>query len=380
MRFNKKGLFLKWPLFILFLFTLLFIYSCHSGIDVSLVQLDKGFGNDGIVTYAGSGGDDKAKSIALDSSGNIYAAGFSENFDYDMIIWKYDSTGNPVSGFGTGGIVTHDMGHGADSANSIVLDHSGNIYAAGISKNGNDYDMVIWKYDSTGNLVSDFGTGGIVTYAGGNGWDGAFSIALDGSGNIYAAGYHYNGSNYDMAIWKYDSVGKPFSGFGTNGFISHHNASGGNGNDVAMSMVLDGFGNIYAAGYSDNGSDDDMVIWKYDSTGNPVSGFGTGGIVTYVGGGVYGGDYSIALDGSGNIYVAGSSYNDSDSDMAIWKYDRFGNLVSDFGTNGVILHHNAAGGDGFDEAYSIALDGSSIYAAGYSYNSSNADMAIWKYK
>jgi len=137
----------------------------------------------------------------------------------------------------------------------IVLDGSGNLYVTGRSWNGSNYDMVIWKYDGSGNPDASFGTGGIVMHHNAEG----LGIVLDSLGNPYVTGR----SIYDMVIWKYDGSGNPDASFGTGGIVMHNNAAGGNGYDYGMGIVLDGLGNLYVTGYSWNGSNTDMVIWKY---------------------------------------------------------------------------------------------------------------------
>jgi uncharacterized delta-60 repeat protein len=129
-----------------------------------------------------------------------------------MVIWRYNSNGTLDSSFGNNGIVVYNNaagGNGDDIGNSIYVDSTGKIYVTGSSKNssGND-DMVIWRYNSNGSLDTSFGTKGkgIVindNAAGGNSYDYGFSIFVDSTGKIYVTGYSYNGRNADMVIWRY---------------------------------------------------------------------------------------------------------------------------------------------------------------------------------
>ncbi len=160
--------------------------------------------------------------------------------------------------------------------------------------------------------------------------------------------------------------------------ITHNNAAGGSGLDYGSSIALDSSGNIYVTGYSFNNSGNtDMVIWKYTSAGVLDTSFGSGGIV--VDDNAAGGsglDYgsSIALDSSGNIYVVGYSTNSSGNrDMVIWKYKSSGVLDTSFDSDGIITYN----GSGSDDGNSIVLDSNgSIYVTGYS---DNSNMTIWKY-
>jgi hypothetical protein len=65
------------------------------------------------------------------------------------------------------------------------------------------------------------------------------------------------GSGYSPAIGVLDTS------FNGTGFVVHNNAAGGNGNDRGYSIYVDSNGKIYVTGDSYNGSNTDMVIWKY---------------------------------------------------------------------------------------------------------------------
>jgi uncharacterized delta-60 repeat protein len=174
--------------------------------------------------------------------------------------------------------------------------------------------------------------------------------------------------------------------FNGTGFVVHDNASGANSDDYGHSIYVDSNGKIYVTGDSWNSSrKDDMVIWVYNSDGSLDNTFGNNGIVVHhnaAGGNSDDRGYSIYVDNNGKIYVTGVSYNGRNEDMVIWKYNIDGSLDNTFGNNGIVVHHNAAGGNAWDQGNSIYVDSNGkIYVTGFSYNSSgNYDMVIWKYK
>jgi uncharacterized delta-60 repeat protein len=147
---------------------------------------------------------------------------------------------------------------------------------------------------------------------------------------------------------EYNSNGTLDSSFGNNGIVVHGNAAGGNGVDVGNSIYVDSTGKIYVTGYSYNGRDFDMVIWRYNSNGTLDTSFNGTGIVVYHnaagGNGVDVGN-SIYVDSTGKIYVTGSSWNGRNPDMVIWRYNSNGTLDSSFNGTGIVVHHNAAGGN-----------------------------------
>ncbi len=335
--------------------------------------LDTSFGNGGIVVHnnaAGGNSDDEGNSIYVDSNGKIYVTGYSWNSinNRDMVIWRYNSNGTLDTSFGNGGIVAHNNaagGNSDDEGKSIYVDSNGKIYVTGYSVSSNrNKDMVIWRYNSNGTLDTSFGNGGIVVHhnaAGGNYNDEGNSIYVDSNGKIYVTGYSYNGFNYDMVIWRYNSNGTLDTSFGNNGIVVHDNAAGGNYNDEGKSIYVDSNGNIYVTGYS-HGNGNDMVIWRYNSNGTLDTSFGNNGIVVHhnaAGGNSYDEGNSIYVDSNGKIYVTGYSYNNSlNKDMAIWRYNSDGTLDNTFNANGPlpgIVIHNNAAGGNYND------EGKSIY-------------------
>jgi len=130
----------------------------------------------------------------------------------------------------------------------------------------------------------------------GNDLDAGYSIAVDGSGNVYVTGSSWGiGTASDYATIKYNSSG-------VRQWIQRYNGPGNSG-DVASSIVVDGLGNVYITGLiSVNGSVGDYATIKYNSSGvqqwvQRYNGPGNDHEVAT----------SIAVDGSGNVYVTGQS-------------------------------------------------------------------------
>lgn len=362
--------------------------------------LDPTFGTGGIVTHhnaAGGNLHDNAYWLTQDSTGKIVVSGRSENasLNYDMAVWRYDTAGVLDTTFGTNGIVVHNGaagGNSYDSGYSITTDSSNRLLVGGGSTNASgNSDMVIWRYSANGTLDTTFGTNGIVVHSdalGVNAAERATCIAVDPSGKILAAGYGVNPQgNSDLPVWRFNSDGTVDTTFGTNGVVVHQNAAGGNGHDSGGSITVDLSGKIFIAGASQNTNNNyDMVIWKYDTNGVLDPTFGTAGIVVHnnaAGGNGDDGAGPLVIDSYGKILVTGYSVNASgNNDLAIWRYNSDGTLDTSFGTNGIVTHNNAAGGNGDDRGGAIALDASGkILVGGYSVNASgNYDIVIWKFK
>jgi len=136
-------------------------------------------------------------------------------------------------------------------------------------------------------------------------------------------------------------------------------------------------GKIVVAGYSYNGSNYDFAVVRYNANGSPDTSFGTVGKVTTAIGAGNDSAYSIALQSDGKIVVAGDSVNGGTTDFAVVRYNANGSPDTSFATDGKVTTDFGAGND---FAYSIALqsDGK-IVVAGGSYNGSNDDFAVVRY-
>ena len=209
--------------------------------------------------------------------------------------------------------------------------------------------------------------------AGGSSNDYGNSIAVDASGNSYVTGYFKgsatfgstsltNNEGYDIFIAKLDSSGN---------WLWAKNA-GGTSNDYGYGIAVDASGNSYVTGcFQDtditfgsttltSSGEYDIFIAKLDSSGDWKWATKAGGTSTDHG-------FGIAVDASGNSYVAGyfkgtATFGDTtltsngDYDIFVAKLDSSGNW----------LWAQKAGGTGTDYGQRIATDSEgNSYVIGY---------------
>ncbi|MEO7678568.1 MAG: SBBP repeat-containing protein, partial [Verrucomicrobiota bacterium] len=300
---------------------------------------------------------DQPNALALDSSNNVYVTGtafFNGGSGWDFLTIKYSTDGVPIWTNRFNG-----TGNDDDGATSLRVDVSGNVYVTGYSVgSGSGYDFLTIKYSTSGVALWTNRFNGT-----GNGSDGATGLALDASSNVYVTGYSVgNGSGYDYATIKYSSAGV---GLWTNRFNG-----AGNDNDQASALALDASGNAYVTGFSTgSASGYDYATIKYSTAGVPLW--------TNIFNGTANGNDSanaLAVDANGNVYVTGSLTSSGvDSDWATFKYS----------TAGVALWTNIFKGaaNQNDSPRTLKVDsGGNVYVAGSFYGSgSHSDGLTIKY-
>jgi uncharacterized delta-60 repeat protein len=310
-----------------------------------------------VQTYNGPGnGLDIAFSVVVDNLGNVYVAGNSpgETSANDITTIKYNSAGQQqwVQRYNGPG----NSDDGTNGTNAIAVDGSGNVYVTGWSAGTENTDYVVIKYNSNGDQQWAQRYNGL-----GNDYDAPYGIALDGSANVYVTGTSAGDeSGLDYTTIKYNTDGQQQ-------WAKSYNGSG-NSYDAAMALAVDTSGDVYVTGLStaQNGLGDCVTI-KYDTEGTQQW------AKTYDGA-ANGNDFgnSVAIDTSGNVYVTGSSAGaDKGQDYLTIKYDSSGHQLW--------ASTYSSPNNNWDEGRSIALDGSgNVYVTGVlEYSEGKASTDDW---
>jgi len=367
--------------------------------------------------------------MKLDSAGNIYVGGSSQNASnfYDYVVLKYAANGTQLY------VSRYSSNNGVNfTVTGFTLDAAGNAYATG-----------------TGGTVKFDITGAVAWAAPYNGND----LAADTNGNVYVTGF----STTQYATAKLNSQG-------SNVWMRTYVYVTSPGSPVAVSqkVAVNNVGNIYVAGWANTipyyffgqlNYYSDPIMLMYDSSGNTlrttVGYFGnhtwgtTVGLITdnktnvYVVGATADADVAkvnsigqtewiqyvgsppppvngTILDANGNVYVAGGAYLGvklaSTNGQVVWGVDQYltsfasGNgialdnvtnvyVVANSTTSGfatlkydsngnqqwVIRYNGPANGNDGATAIAVASDGS-IYVTGYSANTNGgSDITTIKY-
>lgn len=209
-----------------------------------------------------------------------------------------------------------------------------------------------------GSLDLSFDSDGKVTTSFGTGNDLGKSVALQTDGKILVSGYSNNGSNNDFAVVRYNTNGSLDTTFNADGKVT---TSIGTNDDVGNSIAIQLDGKILVAGYSYNGSTTNFAIIRYNLNGSLDTTFDTDGIVTTTIGTNDDKGYSIVIQSDSKILVAGYSFNGSSQDFALVRYNPNGSLDTTFDNDGKLTTSFGAYDD-FGSSLILQSDGKILVA------------------
>jgi uncharacterized delta-60 repeat protein len=149
------------------------------------------------------------------------------------------------------------------------------------------------------------------------------SVIQQADGKLVVAGYSWNGSNDDVALVRYNTDGSLDTGFDGDGKVT---TAIGTGYDEGYSVIQQADGKLVVAGTSYNGSSNDFALVRYNADGSLDASFDGDGIVTTAIGGAMMYGLSVIQQADGKLVVAGYSWNGSDSDVALVRYNEDGSL------------------------------------------------------
>jgi uncharacterized delta-60 repeat protein len=354
-------------LLLMLLFGAVAAASGHGDLDPSFTNFH------GRVLTAVGPNDDDIRAVAFQPHGQIVAAGRSSNgADDDFALTRYRPDGSLDPDFGTGGQVTTAVGPGDDDADALVIQKDGKIVVAGSSFNGTNDDFALARYNPDGSLDPTFDGDGKVTTPIGSGDDQAYALALQEDGKLVVAGYSH-GANDDFALARYNPDGSPDLTFDGDGKVT---TPIGSGYDRAYAVGIQKDGKLVAAGVTWDGSNDDFALARYNPDGSPDLTFDGDGKVTTPIGSADDAAYALALTKDGKIAVAGSTFNGSDNDVAVVRYNGDGSPDPTFDGDGKVT---TAIGSGNDEAFAIIQQDDKLVVAGYSSDGSSDDFALVRY-
>ena len=283
------------------------------------------------VTYLGGSYTDTPVGLAIDSTGAAYIAGNTNSPDFPVTSTKLGAP-EAISGCAfvtklnpTGNAIDFSICLAGWTASAFAMDPSGNLYLAGLNTTTSTYGLA--KLDPTGQtLLYTFTT----DFA-------PESLVVDSTGNVYLAGaagpaLKTTSGAYQASYTGCKGSGLPDSQECANAFVLKLSAAGnvawatylgGSVWDDAHALAVDLLGNVWVVGETASpdfpvtagavsqafhGEIDlgplrfgDAFVAKLDATGGHLL------YSTYLGGSGADGALSVAVDPTGNAYVAGGT-------------------------------------------------------------------------
>lgn len=297
-------------------------------------------------THLGGSQGDNIRGLAVDAQGNAYVAGHTGSVDFPVANALQAQVNNREDLFvaklnpeGTALLYSTYLGGSGGSrgewAFGIAVDPSGNAYVAGFTYsldfptvnplyaayggNGTTWhgDAIVFKLNAAGSALV------YSSYLPGWSWEQANDIAVDAEGNAYVAGGTSSRENPATAVQEGFPLDQPLPGDGMDAFVMKirpdgqqrifsKSLGGRRGDDVATSIAIDGQGNVYLAGttrssdfpvahatQAANGGGGDVFVARLSADGSTLL------FSTFLGGSDVEDRPGVAIDGEGNVVVAG---------------------------------------------------------------------------
>ncbi len=317
------------------------VFGVSGGWDAFVTKLSNDLTAHISTAILASSDGDVARSVAVDGSGNVFVAG-----------WTWDSGNFAPSRnvFGTsGGLdafvskLNNDLSQhlatailtssGTDMAYSVAVDASGNVFVAGRSSNSGNFATNRNVFGTSGgtdafvskltNDLSQHLSAAILTS---DREDVAYTVTVDGSGNVFVAGYTLGSGNFAPSRNVFGTSGTvdAFVSKLNNDLTSHISTAilASSSSDEIFDVVVDASGNVFVAGWTNNSSDfapsrnvfgsTTGVSGDRDAFVSKLSGDLSAHMATAILAAI--GDdeaYSVDVSGSGGVFVSGYTTNSS---------------------------------------------------------------------
>lgn len=353
-------------------------------------------------TFLGGASHEIPAGIRVDAQGNAYIVGTTQSPNFPTTAGAFRRTGaasnfgdvfvTKLNASGTGLVYsTFIGGSNFDWGRGLAIDAAGNVYVTGQTKSSNfpttggafdrtfnidtcprcgidQEDAFVLKLNATGSALV------YSTFLGGFDMDDGMAIAVDTAGNAYVAG-ETGSTNFPLTAGAFDT--------GRNGsfdaFITKLNPAGsalvystllgGAGVEFPAHVALDAARNLYIAGSTSSanfpttaGAFDRTLGGGFDAFVTKLNAAGSALVYsTYLGGAESDSAAGLAVDPSGNAYVAGSTAS-FDFPTTPGAFDTLADGSEAFVTKlnsagSALIYSTLLGGSASESASAVVVDG-----------------------
>jgi len=327
-------------------------------------DVDTGFGCNGTASYSIPDVEVQVRALAVTTGDAIIAVG--ETYDlamnnHDVWVARFTAAGKLDSTFATGGVFRHDFTAplgGAESVESVVVQPSGAIVLGGgyWREDNSARKGFLMRLDASGAIDETFGVGGVVDTAA---MTYVQALRLQANGTLVAVGEACSGGSATCAaaIGRFGGAsGTPEVGFGTGGVVT--NLLGGVAPARAYGAAV--VGNTVLLGGRTKGptTGSDVGLARFTSALDPT--FGTAGTKTFDAAAT---ETVNAIAPSGTKYVMAEAEIGSDGAERFVLRRILGTGAADpaFGIGGRAIDGFSGNGSA---AYDLVVTGTKIVAVG----------------
>ncbi|WP_018617433.1 Ig-like domain-containing protein [Segetibacter koreensis] len=318
-----------------------------------------------------------ANAIAVQSDGKIVVAGYAlVGSNIHFAVARYNTDGTADNNFSDDGKQTTDFGSEVNYGYSIALQNDGKIVVAGQTYGNSFSDFAIARYNNDGSLDNSFSEDGKQTTDFNSSDDIGKAVSIQNDGKIVIAGYQYKCndatcSDAQFALARYNTNGTLDNTFSEDG----KQITSSRGGYYATSLVIQSDGRIVVGGYTFEGGNADFAFARINTNGSLDNTFNAGGrLTTDVNGDDFA--YSIAIQTDGKIVAAGMDYGDN---FDVVRFYTDGRLDDTFGRSGKLIDKLRLNqGSTYYTSTAVQKDGK-LVTAGYTWNGSNYDFALARY-
>jgi uncharacterized delta-60 repeat protein len=286
--------------------------------------IDNSFGNHGMIVSL-AGVNEAYYAITMQGANHFLVAGTTAG---DFVLLRYDLEGNLDSSFGASGRTVTNFGSDADTARGIAISAAGQIVMGGDS--GGNFAFA--RYDAAGHLDQNYAQGGRQLFGVGTGTNnGLGGIVVQSTGEVVAVGSVGSG----VVVVRLTSAGEADGTFGNGGMISLSQITARTdlgSPDRSEGIALQASGGILVANRTASGH---FGLVRLNPTGTVDTNFGTNGLVTTNFGGDDDAD-AVIVQSTGQIIVVGTSLKSGAASTAVAVYDSVGNPLTTFGSQGIL--------------------------------------------
>ncbi|MFL5753724.1 MAG: T9SS type A sorting domain-containing protein, partial [Bacteroidia bacterium] len=255
-----------------------------------------------------------------------------------------------------------------DGGTAISSDAAGNAYATGYFRGTADFSGTMLTAGNQDVYIAKYNSGGTLQWvADGKGTNAAIGLGIDvdAGGNVYVSGTFKDTLSFGTTEMISEGVEDIFlAKFNSSGSLIWAHQLGGTGYGYVTALAVTAAGETHLTGQftgalkldaaisfnSSQTSFTDVFIAKFDASGNLTWALQEGGNSD---------EYSedIAVDASGNIYIAGYFYGTADFSGQLLVSQALEDLyVAKYNASGILQWIKTAGSSLSDQAFGIAVD------------------------